>query len=148
MAKALSIFSQNPIYKNFYPSVFDQRKHTNKEIHDLQQISQERPIGFGYSGKSIEINWIKGILKSIQSKTKKLNKNYTLYEKNWLLINDQQVRIDLDREYIRNELTINLVPYWNYDDKRKFDIILILSADYLYMADNKNGVREKERPTN
>lgn len=78
-------------------------KRTNDEIIEIIKKSNLCLIGDGFSGESIEVNWMQGIYGCIKNKTQKLNKKgFHKFDKNWLLIYDNQTKIFLDKDYILN----------------------------------------------
>lgn len=111
------------------------------EIFEILKKSQERLIGQGYTGHQIEEEWAKGIVDCILNKTVKLNKNgFEKFNKNWLLIYDNQTRSSLDREYVSNKINLLLSDYWKNNQDIKFEKIFIESGDYFYIIDSSSFI--------
>ena len=129
-----------PVGSLLQPEFFgwDAPKRTNDEIMEIIKKSNIRLMGNGYTGKSIEVNWMKGIYGCIKNKTHKLNKNgFHKFDKNWLLIYDNQTRIFIDKNYVLNNFPNILGNY--FDDKVNcvFNKIIIESGSYFYFIDSK-----------
>lgn len=110
------------------PSIFgwDAPKRNNSEILEILRQSQEKLIGQGSTGYSIEKLWVKGILGCISNKIIKLNsKGFEEYSHNWLLIYDDQQRTAMDKNYVVEKLLKDLKEFVFIGDKIKFENIFI-----------------------
>ncbi len=113
-------------------------KRTNDEIIEIIKKSNLCLIGDGFSGESIEVNWMQGIYGCIKNKTQKLNnKGFHKFDNNWLLIYDNQTKIFLDKKYILNHFPNILCNYFVEADNYLFDKIIIESGEYFYFIDSK-----------
>lgn len=113
----------------------------NSEILEIIKKSQERLIGQGWTGNSIEEQWSKGIIDCINNKTIKLNKlDFEKFDKNWLLIYDNQTRAFLDKKYVSNKINYLLSNYWKDNKNIKFKKIFIESGNYFYIVDSSSFI--------
>lgn len=139
LARARSLLEKHfEGYAKLEPEFFgwDAPERNNDKILEILTKSQERLIGKGSSGKSVEEKWIEGITGCIINKTKKLNNaNFEIFDKNWLLIYDNQTRPFLDKEYISTKIKHIFVDYWKDDNELKFDKIFIESGKYFYQLE-------------
>ena len=108
---------------------WDAPERTNNETIEIIKKSNIKLTGKGFVGKSIEINWVKGITSCINNKMRKLNKpEFDKLDQNWLLVYDNQVKIFFDYEYVGEllykELNINYKKVTDYF----FDQILIVAG--------------------
>lgn len=126
---------------------WDAPERTNDEILEILSKSQKQLIGQGFIGKSIEDEWIKGIVGCLMNKTVKLNiQNFEKFDKNWLLIYDNQTRSFLDKEFVSEKIKLILTDYWNKNSALRFDKIFIESGKYFYQV-NPNSLRIYENVT-
>lgn len=138
LARAQAILEKHFPGGHLEPSSFkwDTPERTKSEILEILKKSQVRLIGQGYTGNQIEAEWSKGIVECIINKTVKLNKNgFDAFDKNWLLIYDNQTRAFLDKEYVSNKINLLLSDYWKDNQDIKFEKIFIESGNYFYIID-------------
>ncbi len=141
LARAQAILEEHFPDGQLEPSFFkwDTQERTKSEILEILRKSQVRLIGQGYTGRQIEEEWSKGIVECIINKTIKLNKNgFDTFDKNWLLIYDNQTRALLDKEYVTNKIDLLLLNYWKDNQDLKFEKIFIESGKYFYIIDNSS----------
>lgn len=133
LAKATYLLEKHfECYAKLEPEFFgwDAPERTDNEILEILKKSQERLIGQGFVGKSIEIKWILGIKGCINKKTKKLNNSeFEIFENNYLLIYDNQTKPMLDKNYIVENLFPFLKEYWNENIQKTFDKVFIDSGE-------------------
>jgi len=139
LARASSLLEKHfEGYAKLEPEFFgwDAPERSNDEILEILSKSQKQLIGQGFCGKSIEEKWIGGITGCIINKTKKLNNfNFEKFDKNWLLIYDNQTRDFLDKEYVSMRIEPILADYWNGDNELRFSKIFIESGKYFYQLE-------------
>jgi hypothetical protein len=143
LARAQAILEEHFPNGHLEPSFFkwDTPERTKSEILEILKKSQERLIGQGYTGHQIEEEWSKGIVECIINKTVKLNKNgFDTFDKNWLLIYDNQTRAFLDKEYVSNKINLLLSDYWKDNQDIKFEKIFIESGNYFYIIDSSSFI--------
>lgn len=105
---------------------------TDAEIMEILQASQVHLIGQGVYGYSIEEKWITGIEERISSKTKNFSKTgFEKFDKNWLLIYDNQTNDYLDMSYVSHKLSPYIANYWNSNNPT-FDKIFIDSGEHFF----------------
>lgn len=101
-----------------------------KEIHDIAR--RAKLTGPGWDGDESEREWAKGILKTVDDKTKKLReKEFRKYPKNGLLIFDGLNLHGLVMSKAFLELKTKLDDYWSSKDKI-FDTIFIERSSKIY----------------
>ena len=116
---------------------WDAPDRTNDEILEILKKSNEKLFGPGFSGKSIEEEWMHGIYGCINNKTRKLNKDsFGKYSKNWLLIYDNQTRAFFDNDYLIDKFPIILNNYFDSPCRYIFDKITIESGSYFYIINS------------
>jgi hypothetical protein len=139
LARASSLLEKHfSGYAKLEPEFFgwDAPDRTNDEILEILSKSQKQLIGQGFNGNSVEEKWIEGIVGCLINKTTKLTRpDFEKFDKNWLLIYDNQTRIFLDREYVQMKLKPILKEYWEKDKELKFDKIFFESGKYFYQLD-------------
>lgn len=143
LARAQAILEKHFPDGHLEPSFFkgDNPLSTNSEIFEILKKSQVKLTGQGYTGNQIEQEWIKGIVDSIIYKTVKLNKNgFDQFDKNWLLIYDNQTRAFLDIEYVSNKINSLLLDYWKDNQDIKYEKIFIESGIYFYIIDSSSFI--------
>jgi hypothetical protein len=141
LARAQTILEEHFPDGHLEPSFFKwySPERTNSEILEILKKSQVKLTGQGYTGNQIEEEWSKGIVDCIRNKTVKLNKNgFDQFDKNWLLIYDNQTRAFLDKEYISNRISALLLNYWKDNQDIKFEKIFIESGNCFYVIDSNS----------
>lgn len=68
------------------PNLFDKKNLDRDEVKKFIKRPKENLTGYGWNGYHMEHSWAQNIIKLIKHKTMKLNKNYTIYDKNFLLV--------------------------------------------------------------
>ncbi len=148
LARASSLLEKHfSGYPKLEPEFFgwEAPERTNDEILEILSKSQKKLIGQGFSGKSIEVNWIEGIIRCLLNKTMKLNsKDFEKFDKNWLLIYDNQTRSSLNREFVSEKIVSILSGYWKDDKEFRFSRIFIESGKYFYQLEPESfDVRDR-----
>ena len=109
------------------PDLFNQKDLNRDEIKSYIKCPKEKLTGYGWNGYGIEHSWSNNIITLIKHKTLKLNTNYSIYEKNILLINGDFLltrKYDIANDYLENALKkIEL----GKDYETLFDEIFIIS---------------------
>lgn len=117
--------------------LWDARDRSKNEIIKILNKSQQHFIGQGFVGKSIEENWLKGMTGCIRNKTVKLNNpDFEKFDKNWLLVYDNQTKAFLDKEYVLNKIIFLLSDYWKDNQDTLFEKIFIESGNYFFVIDS------------
>jgi len=128
-------------YAKLEPEFFglDAPKRTDNEILEILNKSQERLIGQGFVGKSIEKKWILGIQSCINKKTKKLNNpEFEIFGNNYLLIYDNQTKPMLDKNYIVENLFPFFKEYWDENIQKTFDKVFIDSGKVFFVINKEH----------
>jgi hypothetical protein len=140
LARASFLFDKHfPEGGMFEPEFFgwDMPDRNNDEILEILIESNKKMCCQPTYGKYIEDQWMKGISGCILHKTKKLNKgDYEIFENNWLLIYDNQIRFRLDKDYIKESFHTFQNNYFNESVNRIFDKIFIEYDDYFYIINS------------
>jgi hypothetical protein len=135
LAKASFLLEVNFPNGHLEPEFFgwDAPIRSNDEILEILKKSNKNLISNGFSGKSIEENWMRGTYNCILSKTSKLNKNnFEKFQMNWLLIYDNQTRDLLDQNYLKSHFPLIINDYFVPKNDYLFDRIFIESGNYFY----------------
>jgi hypothetical protein len=129
-------FPQGIIEPEFFG--WDAPERTEDEILEILKKSNEMLIGNGFSGDSIEENWVNGIYDCVIKKTEKLNnKGFEKFTNNWLLIYDNQTGSFLKQVAISNKVPFVFENYFNEPEILIFDKIIIDSGKYFYVIDSE-----------
>ena len=68
------------------PNLFDKEILDRDEVKKYIKRPKENLTGYGWNGYHMEHSWAQNIIKLIKHKTMKLNTNYTIYDRNILLV--------------------------------------------------------------
>jgi len=142
LARAIALLEENfPEGGKLEPEFFgwDAPERNNAEILEILEKSNEKLIGNGYYGNSIEEEWVQGILGCIKNKTTKLNKDgFEKLKENWLIIYDNQSRSFLNKELVSDKLTMQIDKYYQNTDVYFFTKIIVESGKYFFFIDNQS----------
>jgi len=98
--------------------------------------NEAKLIGSGLAGHIVEENWVRGIIGSIYSKTKKMNKvGFDKFQNNWLVLYDNQASISLNYAYSGVKLEPYLIEYKKSNSGVKFGNAFILSGNSFFHLD-------------
>lgn len=138
MAWAQELWEKSFPNSYFEPDLFKwgSRRRNKKEIMEILKKTEQGLHGSGWIGNSVETEWSKWMLQSVNFKTKKLNKvGFQKYSHNQILMYDNLPQSDNDLSIASSKFSILLKKYWDNQNLILFDKIFIESHDIIVEFD-------------